>query len=65
VSVRSSEPSRRGTGVVSIAYETFKEAVATVVVGRNEETPLAGASRRLRDRDSNPNFRSQNPASYH
>jgi hypothetical protein len=33
-------------------------------LARQRETPLAGRFR-LRDRDSNPNFRSQNPASYH
>ena len=28
-------------------------------------TEVRSPGRRLRDRDSNPNFRSQNPASYH
>ena len=36
-----------------------------VVWSEQRETPPCGGVSRLRDRDSNPNFRSQNPASYH
>jgi hypothetical protein len=49
----------------AIPYKTFEIAV-TIVAGQvNGQRPLMGTSPELRGRDSNPNFRSQNPASYH
>ena len=50
--------------MVGIAYQTFTGGVTSVFRSNNAKRPR-GAFRRLRDRDSNPNFRSQNPASYH
>ena len=35
------------------------------VAGEEEPAERRDQGRELRDRDSNPNFRSQNPASYH
>ena len=46
-------------------YEILGFTVTSVVGTNNEKPPCGGDERELRDRDSNPNFRNQNPASYH
>ena len=45
-------------------HKRFRPVQRTFSSGATRNAPF-GAFRRLRDRDSNPNFRSQNPASYH
>ena len=66
---RSGHRSERCTSEAANPYKILGIAVTSVVGANNRKSPLAGARRRsgceLRDRDSNPNFRNQNPASYH